>query len=167
MPKGTTAVERKSPLDYYGPLTFRALLVHATCIAVEGLLSMNEAHARAVVYDRALGLASDAMGGDSTDDKRTPYSDDDDAEDSVFTAIPVDPHVDVPASICPCFGSTWKLRVYANVALHEDDSIVFSLPWQNMNYDGCAALPELPKLQRWSSCTSLKKLLHVASQIDF
>lgn len=50
-------------------LAHRALLACSVCFVVDQLLSMDEVRARTFGPEVALGLASDAMGGNSRDDQ--------------------------------------------------------------------------------------------------
>lgn len=79
-----------------------------------------------------MGSSSNATGGDSSDDALTPYLDDDEGNDLGIADLPVDSPVD-SASPRQEFDFTCKLCRLANLAVHENNRVVFSSALQNIN----------------------------------
>lgn len=77
LPEGHRTVWRRRPLDGDVPFTHRALWGLTARSARQGLLLMDEAHARILGPEAAPSLASVAMGGSWHDDELVPYSDED------------------------------------------------------------------------------------------
>lgn len=86
-------------------------------MAVDQLLSKDEARARIFGPDADLGSASGAISDDPHENEHMPYPDEDDGDDWDFADGPVDPHVEVRASHRQDFDAIHELCQSATVAV--------------------------------------------------
>lgn len=133
MPEGHSTVSCKCPTQGDVPVALRALRGPAGRFALDLLIFTDEDHWRISGSDGAPGSASDAVGGDLGDDKRTPYSHDNDGDDWEFFDLIVDSLFDVRAGLLRNFEAICKLGHSARGAVPDEAFGVYSLGLQNPN----------------------------------
>lgn len=81
----------------------------AVRFAPDQLFSMDEMRARILGSEGATGVITAATGGESCDNELVAYFDEQNGDDLYFAVVPVDSHVNIPASLCRNFDAIHEL----------------------------------------------------------
>lgn len=127
MSENQTTVLPSRPLDGDVPFVCRALLAGSVRFPVDQLLSKDGARTRVLSPNCTHVSVSDAMGCDMLDNELTPYPENDNSDDWDFANVPVDPHIDICASLRRHYDGVQELGRSTNAALSENADSVFSL----------------------------------------